>query len=91
MKSVCLLVTLLAVEDLTQTRGWALVLDELLHRLAQHLLLFGKIEIHWALLLSAAASRGSPRPRSAMTLRWMLAVPPAIAIPSEYMYWPIQA
>ena len=25
-----------------------------------------------------------------MTLRWMLAVPPATAMPSEYMYWESQ-
>ena len=32
------------------------------------------------------ASRGRPRPRSAMMLRWMLAAPPAIRMPSDHMY-----
>ena len=57
------------VEDLPQAGGRALVVDELLNRFLQHALLIREVEIQFDLLLSAAMSRGSPRPRSAMTFR----------------------
>ena len=47
----------------------ALVLHRLPNRVLQHQLLFCQIEIHRSGLLLAAASRGRPRPRSAITLR----------------------
>ena len=75
----------LVVEELAQLRHRTLVVEKLGHRLLQHPLLVGEIEIHVYLLRSAAASRGSPRPRSAITLRCTLAVPPAIAIPTVCM------
>ena len=75
----------LVVEELAQARHRTLIVEELGDGLLQHPLLVGEIEIHAHLLRSAATSRGSPRPRSAMTLRWTLAVPPAIAIPTVAM------
>ena len=76
----------LALEQGPHVRGRALVVEELPDRLLEQLLLFREFEVHLLVLLSAKTSRGSPRPRSPITLRWMLAVPPATAIPSEYMY-----
>ena len=58
--------------------------SEAADRLEQLLLLLGEEEAHFA---SSRRSRGSPRPRSAMTLRWMFEVPPAMATPSDPMVW----
>src|SRR5262249_56796117 len=68
------------------------------NRLLEEDLLLGEPEVHyalrarcWPLMLAPPtrylrASRGSPSPRSAMMLRWMLAAPPAISTPSDHMY-----
>src|SRR5206468_443597 len=58
--------------------GRALVGEEAPHGVLEQPLLFVEIEIH-------SAHRGSPRPRSAMMLRWMFAVPPPISMPNAHM------
>ena len=62
-------VTGVAVEDLAHPRERALVLRQLANGLQEQLLLFRDVEFHGYLLLCAAWSRGSPRPRSPMMLR----------------------
>src|SRR4051794_32446563 len=47
-----------------------------------------QVEVHQASPASRV-SRGSPSPRSAMMLRWMLDAPPAMALPREPKYWNI--
>src|SRR5262245_50445586 len=83
-------VVALALEDRAQVRRRALPGQEAPDRLLQQALLVGEVEVHRPALRCAHQSRGSPRPRSAITLRCTLALPPAIAMPSEYMYCVIQ-
>jgi hypothetical protein len=75
----------LPLEDGPRVRRRALLGEEAADRLLQQALLVGEVEVHWPELRCAHQSRGRPRPRSAITLRCTLALPPAIAIPSEYL------
>ncbi len=79
------IVARVAVEDLAHPRERTLVLGQLSNRRLEQLLFFRDVEVHGYLLLWAAQSRGRPRPRSPITLRWMLELPAAIAPPSEPM------
>ena len=47
----------------------------------------GQEKIHGQLPASCPLSRGSPRPRSAMMLRWMFEAPPAMATPRAPKNW----
>ena len=77
----------LALHDRPDARRRTLALEVAADRVLQEELVVGEAEIHVARAVRAyfRESRGSPRPRSAMMLRWMLAAPPAISTPSDHM------
>src|SRR3546814_1350027 len=73
----------LNVENLVDAQRVAAVAQQILDRREKGELVFGEEEIHAP--APCTRSRGRPRLRSAMMLRWMFDVPPAIDIDSEIM------